>query len=69
MLKWKDGRFYIGELSKGKMNGYGEETLLDGSIYKGNYVNGIREGMGKIVTPKGKIIEVEYKKGEIINCS
>ena len=66
MLKWKDGRYYNGGLSKGKMNGYGEETFTDGSVYKGNFVNGFKEGKGKIISPQGEIMEVEFKKGQII---
>ena len=67
MLKWKDGRIYIGALSKGKMDGYGEETNKDGSICKGNFVNGVIEGHGQFISPEGNTFDVKFRNGKIVN--
>ena len=44
MLRWKEGSFYKGGFSQGKLDGYGEEACKDGKIYKGYYSKGKRRG-------------------------
>ena len=44
MLRWKEGSFYKGGFSQGKLDGYGEEACKDGNIYKGYYSKGKRHG-------------------------
>ena len=67
MLKWKDGTYYKGQLSKGKQHGYGEETDKEHNIYKGYYSKGNKDGEGKYITNDGKIYHCVFKDGKAIN--
>jgi hypothetical protein len=42
---------YEGQFSEGVPQGRGTYTWADGSFYKGQWVNGFKEGMGKMVYP------------------
>ncbi len=66
MLRWKDGSFYKGGFSQGKLDGYGEETCKDGNIYKGYYSKGKRHGKGKLFTTDGKEYQCVFQDGKLI---
>ena len=66
MLRWKNGDFYKGELSKGKQDGYGEETTKDGNVYKGYYSKGNKHGEGKYYTTDGNIYDCLFEDGKAI---
>jgi hypothetical protein len=44
-------------------NGYAEELLADGSVYHGNFLNGIREGAGRLTRPDGVRYEGSFVNG------
>ena len=49
-------------------NGYGEEKYNDGSMYKGYFVNNMKEGKGILTLKKEKnnsVYEGEFKKDKI----
>ena len=46
------------------MNGKGIYKWPDGNEYDGRYVNGIREGIGKIKRSDGTIINCVFKNGK-----
>ena len=60
------GSTYNGEFSDDQKNGYGEENYNDGSVYKGEYKNGLRDGKGILIL-KGKNKEISIYKGEFKN--
>ena len=51
--KYKNGDFYTGELKKGKPNGQGIMTFVDGSIYDGLWTDGKIAGDGRIENKSG----------------
>ena len=61
--RWTNGDVYDGQMTRGKMNGFGRYTYANGQIYEGNYVNGIKEGKGKLIYPNGFIYEGDFIGG------
>ena len=68
--KDKEGYFtenkYEGEIENGKPNGNGIWTQMDGATYVGQFVNGLREGVGTFTwssqgPESGSVYEGEYK--------
>ena len=49
-------RVYIGEFEDGEKDGEGEETLSDGSRFKGTYQQGKRNGFGILYGPDNSVI-------------
>ena len=45
------------------MNGHGIYKYSDGAIYDGEYVNGLREGKGRIIYSNKTVYEGEFKGG------
>ena len=50
-------------MKKGKMDGLGKLTYNDGTIYEGEYKNGIKKGKGKLIYSGGKIYEGYFDNG------
>lgn len=50
-LTFKNGVVYTGAFDKDRMTGYAEKQYSDG-IYKGNFVDGKREGIGTFTNSK-----------------
>ena len=46
------------------MNGEGELYYEDGRIFKGMYLNDLKQGYGKCFFPDGKIMEGYWEKGK-----
>lgn len=46
-------------------NGVNKKTFNDGSVYEGNFVNGLPSGSGKLITPDGKTIIGTFYQGDI----
>lgn len=60
-----NGKLLVGLFMESKLNGKGIEVDKDGKeIYKGNFVNGVREGFGEY-RQKGSLYEGEFRNGEI----
>ena len=68
--KDKEGFFnynkYEGEIENGKPNGNGIWTQMNGATYVGQFVNGLREGVGTFTwssqgPESGSVYEGEYK--------
>eukprot|EP00357_Protocruzia_adherens_P012309 CAMPEP_0114984476 /NCGR_PEP_ID=MMETSP0216-20121206/7297_1 /TAXON_ID=223996 /ORGANISM="Protocruzia adherens, Strain Boccale" /LENGTH=450 /DNA_ID=CAMNT_0002346615 /DNA_START=327 /DNA_END=1679 /DNA_ORIENTATION=+ len=55
-----NGSSYTGEFSNGKFHGTGEFSH-GGKIYKGNWINGNREGEFRVTSKKGKAKKMVYK--------
>ena len=53
-LFWNSNKYYIGEFLDGKLHGYGKFTQND-IIYRGNYENSKKQGLGHIIYPFKKI--------------
>ena len=51
---WEEGDYYIGPLFYELPNGNGKKYFKDGRIFEGNFVNGKREGFGRITFPNKK---------------
>jgi hypothetical protein len=52
--KYSDGSEYIGEWSMaGQRHGVGQLTTPDGSVYQGQFVNGLCSGLGVLVFSDG----------------
>ena len=45
-MKFKNGTTYFGDMKLNKITGFGEYTFPEGSIYKGEVLNGLRHGQG-----------------------
>ena len=43
------------------------ERKINGTICKGNFVNGKMQGHGKVITPEGQVIEGEFFDGKLKN--
>jgi hypothetical protein len=48
---------YLGE---GRKNGFGKMVYSNGSIYEGNWINGIKNGFGKQILDSGIVYEGEW---------
>ncbi len=46
-------------------NGVNKKNFNDGSIYEGEFVNGLPSGNGKLTTPEGKIITGTFYVGNV----
>ena len=61
ILHNSDGKVYFdGNYSEGKKDGYGVETFLDGSVYKGMWESGEKNGEGMIVFPDGRSFSGDF---------
>lgn len=47
VLRWKNGAKYEGEFKGNMLHGSGRMTDVDGSVFEGGFVNGLRNGKGK----------------------
>ena len=65
ICKWKDGTLYIGDFTKGEVNGYGIQLVpkdykmpyCEGCIvYVGNWKNGVKSGEGTCYNKNGDVI-------------
>ena len=45
-FKWREGRKYLGEWKRNKMEGTGVQTWPDGRDYVGEHVADMKEGYG-----------------------
>ena len=45
------------------MQGYGKMIQNDGTIYEGNWVDGVMQGYGKMILPDGQEIEGNWENG------
>lgn len=62
--EFEHNRVYIGEFENGERAGEGEETLSDGSKFKGAYQQGKRNGFGILYGPDNSVIyRGEWKDG------
>ena len=53
-MTYKNGNSYEGDLHDNLYHGQGELHFSLGIIYKGQWVNGLREGNGIQIWPNGK---------------
>jgi hypothetical protein len=65
LCKWKDGMLYIGDFSKGEINGYGIQFVPQSQkipncdnciIYAGYWKNGVKHGEGTCYDISGEVI-------------
>ncbi len=61
---------YEGEFIDDKKNGYGEEKYSDGTIYRGYFKNGLKDGKGTLILKNGNnennfVYEGEFKEDNI----
>jgi hypothetical protein len=66
-IEYPDGRRYAGETHDGKKHGIGILTFLDGSEYRGGFLNDVPEGAGLYIYPDGKMKKTFYKNGALQN--
>ncbi|CCW65823.1 unnamed protein product [Phytomonas sp. EM1] len=62
MYTWADGDYYEGQYVHGYMCGFGEMKDA-GSVYKGDWVEDMREGMGRMVYANNDVYEGEWLGG------
>ena len=60
----KNGAYFIGNFSNGKMQGKGRKVMADLTVYEGNFVNNKEEGKGRCIFPSGAIYEGDWKNGK-----
>lgn len=66
MHKNENGWSYSGELNMLGQTGEGTFTYKDGSVYEGNFLVGLSNGLGKFTSADGKIsCEGTFKKGRL----
>ena len=56
---------YVGEVKKGKANGFGVFTFSDGSIYEGKVSKNRIKGEGKYTDTQGNVYEGKFKNGTL----
>ena len=62
---YNDGKYYIGDMKNGLPNGKGIKYLEDGKIrYKGEFINGKREGYGIYYFSNGNYYKGEWKNNK-----
>ena len=59
-VKYRNGNYYVGYIHKWKPEGRGVLRLLDGTEFKGDFMNGKRHGMMTIVHSDGAIEKALY---------
>ncbi|VVC37346.1 Hypothetical protein CINCED_3A008622 [Cinara cedri] len=60
------GNHYKGNWNHRTMSGYGIYVMLDGTVYKGNFDDGLFHGIGTAYHPSGSRIEGVWGKGKCI---
>lgn len=63
VMRWPDGREYLGQFVLDKMQGEGTMTWPDGAKYVGQYHNNKKEGIGKLTMADGASFEGNFYKG------
>lgn len=58
------GRYYEGDWHVGHWHGYGIIRDADGSVYKGQVVNDLKEGIGSMKFSDGRIFQGEFRQDE-----
>ena len=58
------GRYYEGDWHVGHWHGYGVIRDADGSVYKGQVVNDLKEGIGSMQFTDGRIFRGEFRQDE-----
>ena len=62
----KEGAYYIGYLSRGRPHGKGRQINPDLSVYEGDFVTGIQDGIGALTQADGnKIFEGPFIQGKM----
>ena len=61
VMKWDDGRRYIGQYKNGRRHGYGEYFWPGGKTYKGEWNDG-RWSKGVLIGADGTYREISYPK-------
>lgn len=68
--EYPDGKIYDGEFDQGVISGHGRMTFPDGTWYLGEWCDGLPNGLGMKVDPKGDLLfEGMYSNGEPIEAS
>lgn len=62
-MKFKDGTSYLGAFTNGKMTGQGTRYYSNG-LYRGAFVDGVREGYGVFEWESGNSYEGYWKNGK-----
>ena len=71
MLDFHDekGEYYVGQLYRGKREGYGKLIYGDGSSYEGEWKNNEQNGKGSVTYPnKGYRFECTFRNGLAHGC-
>lgn len=71
MLDFHDekGEYYVGQLYRGKREGYGKLIYGDGSSYEGEWKNNKKNGKGSVTYPnKGYRFECTFRNGLAHGC-
>ncbi len=58
------GRYYEGDWHVGHWHGYGIIRDADGSVYKGQVVNDLKEGIGSMKFSDGRVFQGEFRQDE-----
>lgn len=64
-LTFRDGSFYEGNFTHGRMTGRGKRIFADGSSVECDFVNGNAEGRGKRTFTDGSFYEGDFRDGEM----
>ena len=63
--EYPEGDTYIGQWNnEGKKHGVGTLHLMDGTIYEGNFINGLFSGIGTLTFPDGTLYEGQFQRGK-----
>jgi hypothetical protein len=62
---YSDGRFYEGDMLKGKPHGTGKMTYYSGNVYEGAFANGEPHGKGHKIYAEGDAYEGDFAKGTL----
>lgn len=64
VLKFSNGRVYIGELENGDAHGKGKVTYLGGASFEGQFSEGVPHGEGMCTYSSGESVQCEFIMGQ-----
>jgi len=63
LYKWEDDEYYVGEWKGAKLKGQ-TKPLMKGVDYKGEYIEGVPNGTGKIIFEDGTVYSGQMDQGQ-----
>lgn len=65
-IAYLGGRTYVGEWADGVRNGYGTDTLSNGTIFEGSFKRDKKHGVGTLRSGDGGVVNQLWEDGKLV---